>query len=468
MPPISRSSWYPLILLALDAVATAVSLWVAYFLRFGAGLVPPGGDWDPQVYLLAWPFVVVLLVVCFSFMRLYDYGMKTFDLEIFHRITNAAFIATVLFVLAEFFLRSASYSRALTLLSFVCVVAGVSIGRYHLDLYLTHRKLAGLDIRRVAIIGAGRAAAALAQRIAANPQYGYQVAGFISENGESCETDRAATQPRLGHLTDFDRLVRSGVADVVIVASPHVSHDDFLKIFQRCEEHFVACKIAPDLFEMLLRDMEVENLEGIPLMHFKETPLQGWNFVLKRLFDIVVSSVVLILSLPVFAVVAILIKLESEGPIFYLQERMGLDGRVFRMIKFRSMRLDAESSGPVWSRDNDPRRTRVGRMIRALNFDELPQLINVILGHMSLVGPRPERPYFIDQFRQHLPRYMARHRVRAGITGWAQVNGLRGNTSITERLKFDLYYVENWSFWMDVKILIMTIWGRGRAPRPAA
>lgn len=153
MPPISRSSWYPLILLALDAVATAVSLWVAYFLRFGAGLVPPGGDWDPQVYLLAWPFVVVLLVVCFSFMRLYDYGMKTFDLEIFHRITNAAFIATVLFVLAEFFLRSASYSRALTLLSFVCVVAGVSIGRYHLDLYLTHRKLAGLDIRRVAIIG---------------------------------------------------------------------------------------------------------------------------------------------------------------------------------------------------------------------------------------------------------------------------------------------------------------------------
>lgn len=275
-----------------------------------------------------------------------------------------------------------------------------------------------------------------------------------------------ATQPRLGQLREIDRIVRAGEADVVIVASPHVSHEDYVKIFQRCEEHFVACKIAPDLFEMLLRDMEVENLEGIPLMHFKETPLQGWNFVLKRLFDMIAGTILLILTLPVFAVVAVLIKLESEGPVFYLQERMGLDGRVFRMLKFRSMRTDAEASGPVWSRDNDPRRTRVGRMIRTLNFDELPQLLNVIRGDMSLVGPRPERPIFIDEFRKHLPRYMARHRVRAGMTGWAQVNGLRGNTSITERLKFDLYYVENWSFWMDIKILLMTLWGGERPPRP--
>jgi lipopolysaccharide/colanic/teichoic acid biosynthesis glycosyltransferase len=142
---------------------------------------------------------------------------------------------------------------------------------------------------------------------------------------------------------------------------------------------------------------------------------------------------------------------------------MGLDGRVFRMIKFRSMHVDAEAAtGPVWAKDHDPRRTRVGRMIRTLNFDELPQLFNVIRGDMSLVGPRPERPYFIDQFKEHLPRYMARHRVRAGMTGWAQVNGLRGNTSIVERLKFDLFYVENWSFWFDIKILLMTLWGRSR------
>ncbi|MBN1478171.1 undecaprenyl-phosphate glucose phosphotransferase [Candidatus Sumerlaeota bacterium] len=463
MQPISRSSWYPVILLGLDTALIAFGLWLAYFIRFETGLIPPGGGHEPLNYLRAWPFVTLLLVVSMSFMRLYDYGMRTFDIEIFHRVTNGAFLGIGLFVLADFFMRAAEFSRATTLLSLVTVVSSVSLGRHYLSLWLTSRKVAGIDVRRVTIVGTGRAAAALAQRIADNPQYGYHTVGFIAESGEAAsEADQTALEPRLGHLRELRTLLRAHEIDLLIVASPHVPHADFVEIFKRCEEEFVGCKIAPDLFEMMLRDMQVENLEGIPLMSFKETPLQGWNFILKRLFDVVASLVLLIIVSPVFAVIAAMIKMESRGPIFYLQERMGLDGRVFRMIKFRSMHIDAEADGPVWSRDHDPRRTRVGRIIRTLNLDELPQLLNVLRGDMSIVGPRPERPHFIDQFKQHLPRYMARHRVRAGITGWAQVHGLRGNTPIDERLKFDLYYVENWSFWMDIKILLMTLWGRRR------
>lgn len=461
MQSLSRSPWYPLLLLGLDTLLTAAALWLAYFLRFESGLIPVRAGWDPEAYLRAWPLVVLLLVVSFAFMRLYDYGMRTFDIEIFHRVTSGAFLGIGLFVSADFFLRSASYSRVVTLMALVLVVAAVCLGRHYIDQWLVSRKVAGIDVRRVAIVGTGRAAAAIAQRIAENPQYGYQIVGFIDANGEAAtEADQARTQPRLGGLGDLKRILAEQDIDHVLVASPHVDHDQFVGLFQRCEEAFVGCKLVPDLFELLVRDMEVENLEGIPLLSFKETPLQGWNFILKRLFDIVASATLLVLTAPVFAVIALLIKMESRGPVFYLQERMGLDGRVFRMIKFRSMYHNAEAAtGPVWSPDNDPRRTRVGRMIRTLNFDELPQLLNVLRGDMSLVGPRPERPYFIDQFKRHLPRYMARHRVLAGITGWAQVNGLRGNTSITDRLKYDLYYVENWSFWFDIKIILMTLWG---------
>lgn len=190
----------------------------------------------------------------------------------------------------------------------------------------------------------------------------------------------------------------------------------------------------------------------------RDVALRGWKVTLKRAMDIVGSAVGLVLLSPLMFLIALLIKIDSPGPALFSQERMGLDGKRFYMLKFRTMRVDAEKDGPGWTRKDDPRRTRVGAILRRTNLDELPQLINVLLGEMSLVGPRPERPIYVEEFRKRIPRYMERHREKAGMTGWAQVNGLRGDTSIEERTKYDLWYIENWSVWLDIKIILLTIW----------
>jgi exopolysaccharide biosynthesis polyprenyl glycosylphosphotransferase len=205
-------------------------------------------------------------------------------------------------------------------------------------------------------------------------------------------------------------------------------------------------------------EVSIGDLSGLPLLTMRDIALRGWKVGLKRATDILGSGITLVLFSPIMLLVAVLIKLDSPGSVFYVQERMGLDARPFQMIKFRSMRTDAEAeTGPVWASASDPRRTRIGGIMRSLSVDELPQLINVLVGNMSLVGPRPERPIFVEQFKRSIPRYMDRHREKAGLTGWAQVNGLRGDTSIIERTKYDLWYIENWSLALDIKILLRTV-----------
>jgi exopolysaccharide biosynthesis polyprenyl glycosylphosphotransferase len=202
----------------------------------------------------------------------------------------------------------------------------------------------------------------------------------------------------------------------------------------------------------------LEDVDGTPVINLSQVPLQGWSSLIKRAMDVVLSLAALAVLLPFFPLLAALIWLEDRGPIFYRQERMGLDGRSFMILKFRSMRVNAESStGPVWAIKNDPRRTRVGELLRRWSLDELPQLWNVLKGEMSLIGPRPERPAFVNEFKHKIPQYMLRHRVKSGITGWAQVHGWRGNTSIRKRIQYDLYYIENWSLKLDLKILWMTV-----------
>jgi len=204
-------------------------------------------------------------------------------------------------------------------------------------------------------------------------------------------------------------------------------------------------------------EVSIGDLGGLPLLNIRDVALQGWKLALKRGMDIVLSVMGLIVISPFLLLVALLVKLESAGSVFYTQERMGLDARPFKILKFRSMRQDAESDGPGWTQKDDPRRTRLGSIMRRFELDELPQLINILIGDMSFVGPRAERPVYVEQFRQSIPRYMDRHREKAGLTGWAQVNGLRGDTSIAERTKYDLWYIENWSLWLDLKIIIRSV-----------
>ena len=218
-------------------------------------------------------------------------------------------------------------------------------------------------------------------------------------------------------------------------------------------------RLIPDLLHVLTLRSSVEELDGLPLINLRESPMVGWAAVQKRAFDAIVASGLLLVLAPLLALAGLAVWASSGRPIFYRQERMGLDGRVFRMLKFRTMRPDAESeTGPVWTSPDDPRRTRVGSLLRRTSVDELPQLWNVLRGDMSLVGPRPERPVFIERFRREIPGYMLRHKVRAGLTGWAQVHGWRGDTSLHERVEHDIYYIQNWSLALDLRILLMTLW----------
>jgi Undecaprenyl-phosphate glucose phosphotransferase len=263
--------------------------------------------------------------------------------------------------------------------------------------------------------------------------------------------------PVLGGVDELPEVIQRHQVQEVIIGLPELSHQDLLTILSRCERGQVGIKIFPDLFQIIASELSMGDLGGLPLLTVRDIALRGWKLTLKRAVDLIGSTFALIVLSPLLLLVAVAIKLDSRGPVFYAQERMGLDAKPFWCLKFRSMRTDAEQAGPGWTTQNDPRVTRLGRFIRRFNVDELPQLINVALGDMSLVGPRPERPIYVEQFRRSIPRYMDRHREKSGLTGWAQVNGLRGDTSIAERTKYDLWYIENWSVWLDIKIMLRTL-----------
>jgi Undecaprenyl-phosphate glucose phosphotransferase len=247
--------------------------------------------------------------------------------------------------------------------------------------------------------------------------------------------------------------------DQLYIALPLEDHAKLLKLIKSVSNECMDIKVVPDLVQYATIKAALEDLDGIPIISLTEVPLRGWNSMVKRVMDVVLASLVLILASPLFAVIAVLIRWRGgKGPILLRQERMTLDGKTFPLYKFRTMVEEAErDTGPVWATAEDPRRTPVGIWLRRRNLDEFPQLLNVVLGHMSLVGPRPERPPFVKQFKEKIPQYMIRHRVKSGITGWAQVNGWRGNTSLEKRIEYDLYYIENWSLLLDVKILILTL-----------
>jgi Undecaprenyl-phosphate glucose phosphotransferase len=293
------------------------------------------------------------------------------------------------------------------------------------------------------------------QKVRQMPRLGYEVVGFI--DGDDPPVEEIMGVPVLGGIDDIPELIKEHEIEEVIIGRPELAHQEVLAIISRCERGQVGIKIFPDLFQIIATELSIGDLGGLPLLTVRDVALRGWKLTLKRTVDLLGSAVGLIFLSPILMLVAVIIKLDSPGPVFYAQERMGLDANPFWCLKFRSMRTDAEKHGPGWTTEADPRVTRLGRFIRRFSIDELPQLINVFVGDMSLVGPRPERPVYVSQFRRSIPRYMDRHREKAGMTGWAQVNGLRGDTSIAERTKYDLWYIENWSLWLDFKIMLRTV-----------
>jgi Undecaprenyl-phosphate glucose phosphotransferase len=282
---------------------------------------------------------------------------------------------------------------------------------------------------------------------------GIQVVGVVSD-----DKDGVAGARWLGGYSDLHAVLDAQAVDHVVLALAHEDYGRLGGLLDAVGDEPVTIHVVPDLFRFASLRGGVEEFEGMPFIHLRDSPLHGWNQVAKRAFDIAFSLAVLIGLAPVLALLALGVKLASPGPVFYRQERMGLDGQRFRMLKLRTMRADAEAgTGPVWAARDDPRRVPYGALLRRFSLDELPQFWNVLRGEMSVVGPRPERPFFVEQFRRTVPGYMLRHKVKSGLTGWAQVNGLRGNTSLEKRIQYDLEYIERWSIWFDVKIIALTI-----------
>jgi len=452
-------------LVALDMAAFAAGLRLAYALNANFAGRGPALARPPQ--FTAWGELlavqVVVLTAVFFFARLYHLPRGTSRVDLAANVFRAVSIGVILtYACTSFLFPDLAYARRVPIYdwgtTFLCVLA---LRLLHREIWENLRK-AGVGCARVLIVGAGPAGQDLVARIHRRPRLGYAIVGLVDDTPGRA---RARGVPIVGRTAELGRLVDQLGVDEVFIALPEATRHELLELVSQCQREGLSIRIYPDIFQMIASEVQITALDGLPLLGVRDVALHGWRLTVKRMFDLAVSSLAVTLLSPLMLALAVLIKLESRGPAFFVQERMGLDGRSFPMLKFRSMQSGAEAAtGAVWASRADPRRTRVGRFMREHNLDELPQLINVLLGHMSIVGPRPERPEFVAEFRRQMPRYMERHREKGGITGWAQVNGLRGNTSIEERTKYDLYYIENWSILFDLKIMLRTFVAGFRDP----
>jgi len=443
------------LLLVADLGLVALSWAGAYLLRFQ--MFPPATGWNPDTYLYGAGLAVSVAFWNFRARGLYE-PMRTGSLWRETGNVVAAIALTLVVLLAVDAALRTFFSRSMlatfAALSVVSIVAFRVTGRS----LLRAARRRGHNLRYVLVVGAGETARGTVASIHGHPEAGMRVLGILTNDltlqGRTIEGVQV-----IGYYAAVKSALGRRRIDQVVVALPREDADHLEKILADLEDEFVTVRLIPDLLHVMTLRSSVEELDGLPVINLRDSPLIGWSAIQKRAFDVCVSLAGLVIGAPVLALVALGVWATSGRPVLYRQERMGLDGRVFECLKFRTMRHDAESqSGPVWTVEDDPRRTRFGAFLRASNLDELTQLWNVLRGDMSFVGTRPERPVFIEQFRREIPGYMLRHKVKAGLTGWAQVHGWRGNTSIHERIEHDIYYIQNWSLGLDVQILLMTFW----------
>ena len=350
-------------------------------------------------------------------------------------------------------------SREFLVIFFSLNICALTLYRYVLKKSLFALRRKGYNKKFVLILGAGSVGRRFYEGLRQQPELGYEVLGFLDDRLTEHAEPFRDYKPILGTVDDLETVLNSHLVDEVIVALPLEAHHKLRRIIQLCEKAGTKTMIIPDYFDLLPARPVIDSFAGLPLINVREIPLDDLsNRMLKRTFDIVFSLVAIIFTLPVMAAIAVGIKLTSPGPIIFKQERVGLNRRPFYMYKFRTMHVtDQKTADTQWTVPNDPRRTKFGAFLRRTSLDELPQFFNVLRGDMSVVGPRPERPYFVEQFKEEVPKYMIKHHILPGMTGWAQTNGLRGDTSIEERIRYDVYYIENWSFLFDLKIILKTI-----------
>ena len=442
----------------LDACVIIGCWLLAYWARFSLPLVEVTKGFPAfGTYASLTPLIVLVWQIVFSSQDIYVPKQMPRRTQEAHAVLRAHFSALVVFLALTYLFSEYRYSRVVMFFFGIMSAFLLVLSRMALRNSLRALKRRGHRVKQVLLIGEGLPLEVLVGRLRKFPELGLHPLGaVIQDQGSAKEIAGTAV---IGKFSEIPALMRSRKVDQILIALPREQAAETNRILAMLKEETVDIHILPDLHEFITLGCAVEDFDGLPIVNLNESPLEGWGAIAKRTTDVVLSAIALIVLSPLLFLLGILVRLSSPGPILFRQERMGLDGRTFQMLKFRSMRTDAEAAtGAVWAKPGDDRKTAVGSFIRATSLDELPQLWNVLRGEMSLVGPRPERPVFVGQFRTQIPNYMLRHKVKAGITGWAQVQGWRGNTSLEKRIECDLYYIRHWSYALDLKILLFTVW----------
>jgi Undecaprenyl-phosphate glucose phosphotransferase len=455
-----------------DAVGILLSFFYSYLFRFYAYIIPTDRGIPPlRYYAVVFPLFLATHLVVFYLQGFYKTRLQRAKIDDFLAIClNAILTILVVFAVMSYlysysqgakplFRVTLKVSHGFLFVYFIVVIFMITFLRNQIYFFMKRRYAKGLNLQNVLIVGAGEMGRAVAQKVTVYKDLGFRVQGFLDDEravGDTIDIDGGVEV--LGGLGDLAAVLDRGTTSEVFVALDLNNYARILETIKVANNYLVNIRLIPDLFQLLTLKANIQDLDGFPVISIDDVALRGVRSLIKRMIDIVVSALGLLVVSPLLLLIGVLIKLGSRGPVFYVQGRMGLDGRRFKMIKFRTMVCDAEKeTGPVMCRPGDPRMTRIGRFLRRFSLDELPQLVNVLKGEMSLIGPRPERPEFVAGFADKVPKYMLRHKVKCGITGWAQVHNLRQETSIDKRIEYDFYYIQNWSPALDLKIIWMTL-----------
>ena len=441
----------------IDAAVIAASYWFAWFLKFETGIFESVRSLSFQYYMTALLLIVPMYLILYSAFNLYTpKRVQGRRLELAN-IVKANTLGLFILIGILYLLKIIDFSRSMLVIFFFVNIAAEETVRMTIRIVLRDMRRKGLNQKHIVLVGYSRAAEEYIDRILANPQWGYTVRGILDDSVEA-GTDYRGIKV-LGRIDNLMIILPQNRLDEIAITLGLNDYSRLEEIVALCEKSGVHTKFIPDYNNIIPTKPYTEDLLGLPVINIRYVPLSNtFPSLVKRTMDIFGSIAAIVLFSPVMLLCAALVKLTSPGPVLYKLVRVGLHNRNFEMFKFRSMEVQPEAEEKkAWTVKNDPRVTGIGKFMRRTSLDELPQLFNILKGDMSLVGPRPERPFFVEKFREEIPRYMVKHQVRPGLTGWAQVNGYRGDTSIRKRIEYDLYYIENWTLGLDIKILFLTI-----------
>ena len=445
--------------LLMDAVVVAVSYLLAWYIKFCtifADTEPGAGALDMETYFSFLYFVVPEYIILYYFFNLYAPKRATrrkYELE---GIIKANAVGIVFFIVFLYMIKQQDFSRFMMGAFFVINIVFAAVYRTLIRNLLLYFRKKGYNLKYILLIGYSRAAEEYITRINANPQWGYVVRGILDDRIPSGTIYKGVRV--VGRIANIRYILPENSLDEIAITLALKDYDRLEAIVDLCEKSGVHTKFIPDYNSLVPSHPYTEDLMGLPVINIRYVPLTNTlNWVSKRAVDITGALAGIVISSPIMLLAALAVRFTSRGPVIFKQERVGLHNKTFQMYKFRTMEMQkASAEEKAWTVKDDPRVTGIGKFLRSTSLDELPQLFNILVGEMSLVGPRPERPQFVEKFKEEIPRYMIKHQVRPGLTGWAQINGYRGDTSIRKRVEYDLYYIENWTMGMDFKIMILT------------